>query len=95
MLRVVQPKMQAVAGVGKAQLLGNKTYAMRVWLDPRRMAALGITADDVAEVLRANNYLSGAGQTKGNYVMIDLSATTDVASERISSVWWSAIVTVR
>ena len=82
MLRVVQPKMQAVAGVGKAQLLGNKTYAMRVWLDPRRMAALGITADDVAEVLRTNNYLSGAGQTKGNYVMIDLSATTDVASER-------------
>jgi len=81
-IRVVQPKMQAVAGVGRAQLLGNKTFAMRVWLDPQRMAALGVTADDVAEVLRTNNYLSGAGQTKGDYVMMDLSATTDVARER-------------
>lgn len=82
MLRVIQPKMQAVAGVGKAQLLGNKTYAMRIWLDPRRMAALGVTADDIAEVLRINNYLSGAGQIKGNFVTIDLSATTDVTKER-------------
>lgn len=82
MLRVIQPKMQAIAGVGKAQLLGNKTYAMRIWLDPRRMAALGVTADDVAEVLRINNYLSGAGQTKGDYFMMDLSATTDVKHER-------------
>lgn len=82
LLRVVQPKLQAVSGVGKAQLLGNKTYAMRIWLDPRRMAALGVTADDISEVLRTNNYLSGAGQTKGEYVMMDLSATTDVAHER-------------
>ncbi len=82
MLRVIQPKMQAVAGVGKAQLLGNKTFAMRIWLDPQRMAALGVTADDVAEVLRTNNYLSGAGQTKGDYVMMDLSVTTDVANEQ-------------
>lgn len=82
MLRVIQPKMQAVAGVGKAQLLGNKTFAMRIWLDPRRMAALNVTADDVAGVLRANNYLSGAGQTKGDYVMVDLSATTDIANEQ-------------
>jgi multidrug efflux pump len=82
MLRVIQPKMQAVAGVGKAQMLGNKTFAMRIWLDPQRMAALGVTADDVSEVLRTNNYLSGAGQTKGDYVMMDLSATTDVAREQ-------------
>lgn len=82
LLRVVQPKLQAVEGVGKAQLLGNKTFAMRIWLDPRRMAALAITANEVAEVLQANNYLSGAGQTKGDYVTIDLSATTDVAQEQ-------------
>nr|WP_305907948.1 efflux RND transporter permease subunit [Methylomarinum sp. Ch1-1]MDP4520747.1 efflux RND transporter permease subunit [Methylomarinum sp. Ch1-1] len=82
MLRVIQPKMQAVAGVGKAQMLGNKTFAMRIWLDPQRMAALGVTANDVAEVLRTNNFLSGAGQTKGDYVMMDLSATTDVADEQ-------------
>lgn len=82
MLRVVQPKIQAVPGVGKAQLLGNKTFAMRIWLDPERMAALAVTAEDVAEVLRDNNYLSGAGQTKGNYVEIDLSATTDLSTEQ-------------
>jgi len=78
MLRVVQPKIQAVPGVGKAKLLGNKTFAMRVWLDSKRMASLGVTATDIEEVLRANNYLSGAGQTKGDYVAMDLSATTDI-----------------
>ncbi|MBS3955145.1 MAG: efflux RND transporter permease subunit [Methylomicrobium sp.] len=81
MLRVVQPKIQAVPGVGKAKLLGNKTFAMRIWLKPERMAALGITAEDVSDVLEDNNYLSGAGQTKGNFVKIDLSATTDVIDE--------------
>jgi multidrug efflux pump len=82
MLRVVQPKIQAVPGVGKAKLLGNKTFAMRVWLDSKRMASLGVTATDIDAVLRANNYLSGAGQTKGDYVAMDLSATTDIDKEQ-------------
>ncbi|NOT12464.1 MAG: MMPL family transporter [Methylococcaceae bacterium] len=81
MLRVVQPKIQAVPGVGKAKLLGNKTFAMRIWLDSKRMASLGITANDIDEVLQTNNYLSGAGKTKGDFVAIDLSATTDVDKE--------------
>ena len=55
LLRVVQPKLQAVPGGAKARLIGNKTYALRVWLDPRRMAALDVTAADVAEVLQANS----------------------------------------
>lgn len=80
LLRVVQPKLQAIPGVAKAGLIGNKSFAMRVWLDPRRMAALGVTAKDVADVLRANNYLSGIGQARGEYSVIDLSATTDVAN---------------
>jgi multidrug efflux pump len=79
LLRVVQPKLQALPGVAKAELLGNKTFAMRVWLDPRRMASLGVTGQDVAAVLRANNYLSGIGQARGEFTVIDLSATTDVA----------------
>ena len=81
-LQVVQPKIQAVPGVGKAKVLGNKTFAMRIWLDPERMAALGVTATDVSEVLRQNNYLSGVGGTKGNFVKIDLRATTDAVSEQ-------------
>lgn len=81
-LRVVQPKIQAVPGVGKAKVLGNKTFAMRIWLDPERMSALGVTATDVNEVLRANNYLSGVGGTKGNFVKVDLRATTDAVNEQ-------------
>jgi multidrug efflux pump len=80
LLRVVQPKLQAVPGVAKAELLGNKTFAMRIWLDPKRMAAFGVTAQDVQRVLIANNYLSGVGQLKSNYVKLDLSATTDINS---------------
>lgn len=80
-LRVVQPKIQAVPGVGKAKVIGNKTFAMRIWLDPERMAAVGVTANDVSDVLRENNYLSGVGGTKGDFVKIDLSATTDAVNE--------------
>ena len=79
LLRVVQPKLQALPGVATARLIGDKTFAMRIWLDPRRMAALGVTAQDVADLLRANNYLSGIGQARGEYHVIDLAATTDVA----------------
>ena len=82
LLRVVQPKLQAVPGVAKAELIGNKTYAMRIWLDPVRMAAFGITADEVRQVLRANNYLAGIGQTKGAHVAMDLSTTTDISQQQ-------------
>ena len=81
LLRVVQPQLQAIPGVARAELIGNKTFAMRIWLDPRRMAALGVTASDVRDVLRANNYLAGVGQTKGAYTTINLTATTDLARE--------------
>ncbi|MFC1773252.1 efflux RND transporter permease subunit [Pseudomonadota bacterium] len=81
LLRVVQPQLQAVPGVAKAEMIGNKTFAMRIWLDPPRMAALGVTANDVRDVLRTNNYLAGVGQSKGAYTAINLTATTDLASE--------------
>ncbi|MDN5936599.1 MAG: efflux RND transporter permease subunit, partial [Nitrosospira sp.] len=81
LLRVVRPKIQAVPGVGKAELIGNKSFAMRIWLNPDRMAALGVTANDVREVLLANNYLAAIGKTKGPYVSLNLSATTDVSEE--------------
>jgi len=82
LLRVVQPKLQAVPGVAKAELIGNKTFAMRVWLDPLRMAAHGVTAGEVHQLLRDNNYLAGIGQTKGAHVAIDLIATTDISKEQ-------------
>ncbi len=79
LIRVVRPQIQALPGVAKAQTFGGKTYAMRIWLDPRRMAAMNVTAADVRRALLANNYLSGAGETKGEYVAVDLSATTDIS----------------
>jgi multidrug efflux pump len=79
LLRVVQPQLQAVPGVAKAQLIGNKSFAMRIWLDPQRMAALGVSPTDVEEVLRRNNYLAGIGKLKDRYFAVDLAATTDVS----------------
>ena len=80
LLRVVQPQLQALEGVAKAELIGNKTFAMRVWLDPDRMAALGVTGEDVSQALRANNALAGLGRMRSDAVQIDLAATTDVSS---------------
>ena len=61
-------------------LFGHKTYAIRIWMDPARMAALNVTAADIRRVLLSNNYLSGVGETKGELVSIDLSTTTDLSS---------------
>ncbi|MCG6942811.1 MAG: efflux RND transporter permease subunit [Thiohalocapsa sp.] len=80
LLRVVQPQLQAIEGVAKAELLGNQTYAMRVWLNPDRMAALGVTGEDVSRVLTANNYLAGVGNIRGNMVQVDLATNTDVSN---------------
>jgi len=76
-LRVVQPELQALPGIAKARLFGAQ-FAMRIWLDPARMAALGVTGEDVVNVLRTNNYQAGIGATKGKYVTINLTASTDV-----------------
>ncbi|MBT4160536.1 MAG: multidrug efflux protein [Gammaproteobacteria bacterium] len=72
------PKIQAVPGVAKAQISGNQTYAMRVWLHPQRMVALGVTAIDIRDALQRNNFQAGVGKTKGDYLSIDLSATTAI-----------------
>ncbi|MEX0431568.1 efflux RND transporter permease subunit [Spiribacter insolitus] len=76
--RVLQPQVQALPGVAKARVFG-RSPAMRIWLDPDRMAALNVTATEVREVLQQNNYQAGIGNTKGPYTRINLSATTDIA----------------
>ena len=78
--RVVQPRLTAVEGVQKADLLGARTFAMRVWLKPERMAALNISPAQVRQALAANNYLSAVGQTKGSLVQVNLTANTDLRS---------------
>ena len=85
LLRVAQPRLASVPGVGEAQILppgaGNgNTYAMRVWLNPQKMAALGITAAQVSQALAANDFISAVGQTRGKTVQNTIVATTNRVS---------------
>ncbi len=80
LVRVVQPRLTAVEGVQRADVLGARTFAMRVWLDPRRMAALNVSPVQVRAALAANNYLAAVGATKGQLIQVNLTANTDVRS---------------
>src|SRR5437868_7702477 len=76
--RVVQPKLSAIDGVQRADILGDRTFAMRVWLKPEKMAALGISPSALRDALARNNYLSALGRTKGSMVSVNLVANTDL-----------------
>ena len=76
--RVVQPRLSAISGVQRADILGNRTFAMRIWLKPDAMAAHGISPTAVREALARNNYLSALGETKGSMVSVNLVANTDL-----------------
>jgi len=76
--RVVQPKLSAISGVQRADILGARTFAMRIWLKPDRMAAHGIAPSAVRDALARNNYLSALGHTKGSMVSVNLVANTDL-----------------
>ena len=76
--RVVQPKLSAISGVQRADILGNRTFAMRLWLKPQEMAARGVSPSDVHDALAKNNYLSALGSTKGSMVSVNLIANTDL-----------------
>ncbi len=80
LIRVVQPKLDAIPGVQSADVQGARVYALRAWLDPQRMAARNVTASDVYAALAANNYLTAVGSTKGQMVSVDLTADTDLHS---------------
>jgi len=78
LVRVVQPKLSSISGVQRADIFGDRTFAMRVWLKPERMAALGISPSQVHDALAANNYLSALGSTKGSMTSVNLVANTDL-----------------
>ena len=77
-VRVVQPQLETVDGVAKAEIMGAATYSMRVFLNPVKMAALRVSPVDVSNVLARNNFLTAAGNTKGEYVAINMTAKTDL-----------------
>ncbi len=78
--RIVQPRLSAIEGVQRADILGGQTFAIRAWLKPDRMAALGVTPMQVRQALAQNNYLAAVGQTKGALVQVNLTAATDLQS---------------
>jgi multidrug efflux pump len=78
LVRVVQPRLSAISGVQRADILGDRTFAMRIWLKPEQMAAHGISPSQLREALARNNYLSALGRTKGSMVSVNLVANTDL-----------------
>jgi multidrug efflux pump len=78
LVRLVQPRLTAVGGVQKADILGGRTFAMRVWMKPDRMAALNISPAQVRNMLARNNFLSAVGNTKGSLLQVNLTANTDL-----------------
>lgn len=80
LIRVVQPRLSALGGVQRADILGGRAFAIRAWLKPDRMAALGVTPSQVRQALAANNYLAAVGQTKGALYQVNLTASTDLKS---------------
>jgi len=80
LVRVVQPRLSALEGVQRADVLGERKFAMRIWLKPELMAAHNVTPLQVRQALAANNYLSALGTTKGALVEVNLSADTDLST---------------
>jgi multidrug efflux pump len=78
LIRVVQPQLQTVDGVANAQILGGQTFAMRIWLDPIKMAARGVSANDIRAALVANNFISAAGEVKSDYTQVSVDALTSL-----------------
>ncbi|HTV25784.1 MAG TPA: efflux RND transporter permease subunit [Polyangiaceae bacterium] len=78
LIRVIQPRLSAIEGVQKADILGGRAFAIRAWLKPDRMAALNVSPAAVRQALSQNNYLSAVGETKGQLVQMNLTAATDL-----------------
>src|SRR5512144_291185 len=80
LVRVVQPRLSALPGVQRADVLGARTFAMRIWLKPDRMAALDISPAQVRQALAANNFLAALGRSKGEFIQVDLTADTNLST---------------
>jgi multidrug efflux pump len=78
--RVIQPKLATLPGMAEAEILGNQVFAMRIWIDPVKLAGFGLSAVDVSNAVRRYNFLSAAGEVKGEYVVTSINATTELKS---------------
>ncbi len=80
LVRIVQPRLSAIEGVQRADILGARTFAMRIWLKPDRMASLNISPAQVRQALTANNFLSALGQSKGSFIQVNMTANTNLST---------------
>jgi len=80
LVRIVQPRLSAIEGVQRADILGARTFAMRIWLKPERMASLNISPAQVRQALAANNFLSALGQSKGAFIQVNMTANTNLST---------------
>src|SRR4051794_37638125 len=78
--RELQPQLTTLPGVQRIDIVGGRPIAMRVWIDPDKLAEAGLAPGDVHAALRRNNYLAAVGRTKGNLVEVNLLANTDLRS---------------
>lgn len=78
--RVIQPKLATLPGMAEAEILGNQLFAMRIWIDPVKLAGYGLSASDVTDAVRRYNFLSAAGEVKGEYVVTSINASTELKS---------------
>jgi hydrophobe/amphiphile efflux-1 (HAE1) family protein len=77
-IRTIQPVLSTLEGVGEARMLSSGVFALRIWLNPVKMAAYGVTAKDVNDAVRKENYISAAGTTRGELVRASVDAETNV-----------------
>lgn len=80
LVRVVQPKLSSIQGVQKADTLGARTFAMRIWLKPEVLSSASLSVEEIKQALVRNNYLSAVGQAKGSMVVTALASNTDLRS---------------
>lgn len=78
LIRIVQPKLQAIDGIQNAQVLGKREFALRAWLDPTKMSAYNLTATDVSNALTNNNFISAVGRTEGQMITVNMTSDTDI-----------------
>jgi multidrug efflux pump len=80
LVRIVQPRLSAIEGVQRADILGGRVFAMRIWLKPDRLAAFNISPNQIRLALANNNFLSAVGRTKGSLIQVNLTANTNLRS---------------
>jgi len=80
LLRVVQPQIQTLPGVGQVNIFGGQKYAMRIWLDPHKMAAFSVTAQDIRNALEHGNLQSAAGRVQSKLQELNIVVVSDIGN---------------